>query len=105
MKTKIIVATTIIGLAAGAPSYAASEEGENKQKIAMSELPAAVQKTIQDSLGGGTIIETGKETKEGQTYYATEIQKAGGEKVEIKVAEDGKLIGFGKEEEEDEGND
>jgi uncharacterized membrane protein YkoI len=102
MKTKIIVATAIIGLAAmGAQSYAASQGSENKQKIAMSELPAAVQKTIQDNLGGGTVIETAKETKEGETYYEAQIQKSGGEKVEIKVAEDGKLIGVGKEEDDD----
>jgi hypothetical protein len=106
MKIKTIVAIAIIGLAAiGTRSYASSEEAENKQKVAMSELPAAVQKTIQDNLGGGTIVETAKETKEGQIYYEAEIQKSGGEKIEVKVAEDGKLIRVGKEEEEDEDND
>jgi hypothetical protein len=106
MKTKIIVTAAMIGLAAiGAQAYADSEGSENKQKIAMSELPAAVQKTIQDNLGGGTVIETAKETKDGKTYYEAQVQKSGGEKMEIKVAEDGKLIGLGKGEEEEEDED
>ena len=101
MKTKIIAAAALVALAAfGAPAYG-GEEKENKQKVALSELPAAVQKTIQDNLGGGTITETAKETKGGKTYYEAEVQKSGGEKVEIKVAEDGSLISAGKEEDED----
>jgi hypothetical protein len=31
----------------------ATRKKENKQKVAMSELPAAMQTTIQDNLGGG----------------------------------------------------
>jgi hypothetical protein len=66
----------------------------------MTELPAAVQKTIQDNLAGGTVAETAKVTEGGRTYYETEVRKSGGEQVEIKVAEDGSLIGIGKEEED-----
>jgi uncharacterized membrane protein YkoI len=104
MKTKsiIIVAVAILGIAGiGAFVYAGNEENENKQKVAMTELPASVQKTIQDNLGGGTVAEVEKETKGGKTYYEAEVKKSGGEKVEIKVAEDGKLIGVGKEEDDD----
>jgi hypothetical protein len=44
----------IIGVSAiGALVYA----GMDKQKVAMTELPAAVQKTINDNLGGGTVTE------------------------------------------------
>ena len=67
----------------------------------MTDLPPAVQKTIQDNLAGGTVTETKKETKDGETYYEAQVQKSGGEKVEIKVAENGSLIGVGKEKEED----
>jgi hypothetical protein len=42
----------------------------------MTELPAAVQKTIQDNLGGGMITDTAKETKGGKTYYEAEVQKS-----------------------------
>ena len=76
------------------------DKEENKQKVAMTDLPPAVQKTIQDNLGGGTVTETAKETKDGKTYYEAQVQKSGGEKVEIKVAEDGSIIGVGKEKEE-----
>jgi hypothetical protein len=87
MKTNVILATAIIGFTALASlAYAEDEESENKQKVAMTELPAAVQKTIQDNVGGETVTETAKETKGGKTYYEAEVQKSGGEKVEIKVA-------------------
>ena len=92
----------IIGLGAiGALVYGNMNKEENKQKLAMTDLPPAVQKTIQDNLAGGTVTETTKETKDGKTYYEAQVQKSGGEKVEIKVAEDGSIIGVGKEKEED----
>jgi hypothetical protein len=103
MKTTIIVATAILGITTTAALvYAGDEENETKQKVEMRDLPAAVQETIQDNLSGGTVTETAKETKGDKTYYEAQIQKSGGEKVEIKVAEDGTLVGVGKEEEDDE---
>ena len=103
MNRRIIAAiAVIIGVSSiGALVYAGMDKEENKQKVAMTELPVAVQKTIQDNLGGGTVTQTAKETKDGKTYYEAEVQKSGGEKVEIKVAEDGSLIGVGKEEDDD----
>lgn len=104
MNKRIIVAiAVIIGLGSiGVLVYGGTDKDENKQKVAMTDLPPAVQKTIQDNLGGGTVTETAKETKDGKTYYEAEVKKAGGEKVEIKVAEDGKLINVGQEEDDDE---
>jgi uncharacterized membrane protein YkoI len=103
MNRRIIAAiAVIIGLGAiGALVYAGMDRDENKQKVAMTDLPPAVQKTIQDNLAGGTVTETMKETKDGKTYYEAQVQKSAGEKIEIKVAEDGKLIGVGKEEDDD----
>ena len=99
----VVVIALIIGLGSiGALVYGAADKDENKQKVAMADLPPAVQKTIQDNLGGGTITETAKESKDGKTYYEAEVKKPGGEKVEIKVAEDGKLINVGQEEDDDE---
>ena len=98
-----IIATiaVIIGLGViGALVYAGTENDENKQKVALTELPAAVQKSIQDNLGGGTVAETAKVIEGRRTYYDTEVRKSDGEKVEIKVAEDGTLISLGKEEED-----
>ena len=70
MKTKFIVATALFGITALAGTglvYADEEASENEQKIAITEMPIAVQKTIQDNLAGGTVTETAKETKEGPT--------------------------------------
>ena len=102
MKTKTIFVTAIIGVTAFVGVvYAAKEGKENEQKIALTDMPAAVQKTIQDNLSGGTITETAKETEKGKTVYQAHVKKSGGEEVEIKVAEDGKLIGVGKEDDEE----
>ena len=103
MNRRIIAAiAVIIGLGAiGALVYGGMNKEENKQKVVMTDLPPAVQKTIQDNLAGGTVTETKKETKDGETYYEAQVQKSGGEKVEIKVAENGSLIGVGKEKEDD----
>ena len=68
MKTKTIFTTAIIGATALAGVVYAEKEGkENEQKIALTDMPAAVQKTIQDNLGGGAITETAKEMKKGKT--------------------------------------
>jgi len=106
MNRRIIAAIVIIGLGAIAVLvYTGMNKEENKQKVAMTELPTAVQKTIQDNLGGGTVTETSKETEGGRTTYAAEVQKPGGENAEIKVAENGTLIGVGKEGKEDDDDD
>jgi hypothetical protein len=102
MKTTVILATAVIGFTAIASlAYAQKEETDNQQKIAMSDMSAAVQKTIQDNLDGGTITKTTKETEGSDTVYEAYFKKSGGEEVEIKVAADGKLIGVGKEEEDE----
>ena len=102
MKTAIIVATAILGFTTTAALvYAGDEKDETKQKVEIRDLPAAVQKTIEDNVGGGTVTEAAKETKGDKTYYEAQIQKSGGEKVEIKVAEGGTLIGVGKEDDDD----
>jgi uncharacterized membrane protein YkoI len=104
MNRRIIAALAItIGLGTiGALVYAGTDKDENKQKVTITDLSTAVQKTIQDNLAGGTVTETAKETKDGKTYYEAQVKKPGGEKVEIKVAEDGKLISVGQEEDENE---
>ena len=75
MKAKIIIATAIIGVTALAGvAYAGKEGKENEQKIALTDMPAAVQKTIQDKLSGGTITETAKETKTGKPYTKSTLR-------------------------------
>ena len=106
MNRRIIGAIVIIGLAAiGVLVFAGMNKEEKRQKVAVTELPIAVQKTIQDNSGGGTVTETAKKTEGGRTSYDAEVHKPGGEKAEIKVAEDGTLIGAGKEGREDDDDD
>jgi len=71
------------------------------ESVTASGLSRRQCRTIQDNLAGGTVTETTIETKDGKTHYEAQVQKSGGEKVEIKVAEDGSIIGVGKEKEED----
>jgi len=40
---------------------------------------------------------TAKEVKNSKTVYQAHVRKSGGQEVEVRVAEDGKLISVGKE--------
>jgi uncharacterized membrane protein YkoI len=88
--------TLALALAVGLGAYAyADEEGEGKadeQNVEMKDLPVVVQKTIQDSLAGGAVTNIEKESENGKTHYSADAKKDNGDKVEIKVAEDGNLI-------------
>jgi hypothetical protein len=63
---------------------------EHEQNVEMKDLPPVVQKTIQDSGGAVTNIE--KESEDSKTHYSADVKKDDGNKMEIKVAEDGNLI-------------
>jgi hypothetical protein len=56
--------------------YAGMDKDENKQKVAITDLPPAEQKTIQDNLAGGTVAGTAKETKDGRAQI-TLCKRAG----------------------------
>ena len=75
---------------------ATSAFAEKEEKVRWSQLPGAVQKTIMDNAGDGKIEEIERETKTKDgvtiTVYEAEVKKPDGEKVEIKVGEDGRLI-------------
>jgi hypothetical protein len=92
LKSTTLALALAVGL--GASAYA-DEEGEGKdeveQNVEMKDLPAVVQKTIQDSLAGGAVTNIEKESENGKTHYSADAKKDTGS-VEIKVAEDGSLI-------------
>ena len=81
-----------------AMAYAASGFAEKGEEVKWSQVPAAVQKTISENMGGGKIEEIKKETRtiNGQsvTVYEAKVRKPGpsGKKIEIEVDENGKLI-------------
>lgn len=74
---------------------------EEKKEVALkfSECPAAVQKTIIDHANGVQFAEVKKETKkDGRIIYEAKGKKTDGEKIEIKVGDDGHLTEFKSEE-------
>jgi hypothetical protein len=97
MKLQHLLKTTTLAIALavwlGASGARANEKDQDEQIIEMKDLTVAVQKTIQDYLAGGNVIHVVKESENGKTLFSADVQKPNGEKAEIKVAEDGKLVG------------
>jgi hypothetical protein len=80
----IAVATglTLVGLT---PLFA---EEEDEQVIALSDTPAAVQKTFNDEAAGGKIVRVEKE----ENNYEAVIEK-NGKQTGVEVSPDGKVVG------------
>jgi len=70
-------------------------------KLTLDQLPTAVRATIEQHAGQGKIVEVERETEHGQIVYEAEV-RVDGKKVEIVVAENGKLLPTDAEDEEDE---
>ena len=94
VKSTTLALAVAVGLGASGARANEKDEGkdEDEQKVEMKELTADVQKTIQDYLAGGNVTRVVKESEDGKTFYNADVQNPNGEKVEIKVAEDGKLV-------------
>ena len=94
MKTKtfLIIALTTVAMTFGSSSFA----DEKEEKIQWNSVPRVVQKTITENTQGGKVEEIEKETKtrdgKSVTVYEAKVKKTDGKKIEIKVADDGKLI-------------
>lgn len=70
-------------------------EREKEVTLRFADCPAAVQKTIIDHANGVQFTEVDKETgKDGRVVYEAEGKTADGKTIEIKVAADGRLLGF-----------
>jgi uncharacterized membrane protein YkoI len=66
------------------------DKDEDEQQVSIEQVPAAVKTTIEAQ--GGTIKKLERETENGKTIYEAELI-INGQEVEIKVADDGKLLG------------
>jgi len=77
-----------------------TEAEDNGVELKMDDLPAAVQKTLKREAGDGKIEEVEKETKKGKTVYEADVI-IDGDKYEIQIAENGKLISKKLDEEDD----
>ena len=84
--TSIVLAVGL-ALCISASSALAKENEENEHKITQSDVPAAVQKTIDAEAKGGKIL---RWEKEGDNYEAV-IEK-NGKQTGIKVNADGKVV-------------
>jgi hypothetical protein len=78
-----------------------SAEEENEQTVKMSDLPAAVQKTIKDKAGSNQIMKIEKKTENGQTVYEAVVNKSDKE-WSIEVDANGKFLKQYQENEEKE---
>lgn len=81
---------------------AAQIEKDREQTVTIDQVPPAVRAAILKEAGKNQVREIEKEIKGGKTVYEAEWA-AGGKQIEIKVAEDGTLIGReeGKDDDDD----
>jgi hypothetical protein len=102
MRTRKQIGSGLLALVMGLV-LAVSGCTEDKKEITLkfADCPAAVQKTIIDHAGGVQFPEVDKETKkDGRVVYEAKGKKADGKKIEIKVAADGRLVGFKSEDDD-----
>ncbi|MGI9088350.1 MAG: PepSY domain-containing protein [Chthoniobacterales bacterium] len=95
--TRTILLIVAIGTALAAPAFAHGHHHGNKQendeqKVEWSDVPAAVQTTIQQNSAGGQVVEVEKEMKGDKSIYEAEVKGTDGKLSEVKVNEDGTLI-------------
>lgn len=69
---------------------------DNEQIVPWHSVPVTVQDTVTANTKGLQIGDVEKETKEGGTIYEAKVVNDDGSRLIVKVAEDGKLIGFNK---------
>ena len=72
----ITVAVIASALATAAPARARQEKEEEK-RVAMKDLPAAVQKTVREQSQGATVRGLSRETENGKTNYEVELRVNG----------------------------
>ena len=72
-----IAALALAGSAQEKKAPAPTKKAAPEKSLALKDLPAAVQKTIQDNLKGGEIKNIGKETEDGVQQYEIETILAG----------------------------
>ena len=85
----------------GSPTQDVKEKEEHEVKVAMQDVPPAVQSTLKREANGQTISTVDKEQRRGKTVYEADA-KIDGNNYEIVVDETGKLISKKLDNEENE---
>ncbi|MBM4104578.1 MAG: hypothetical protein FJ263_11150 [Planctomycetes bacterium] len=80
------------------------DEDDDEQTISLDKLPEAVRTAIVNAAEGGDIKEVESEQEHGQTVYEAEVI-INGQKFEIKVSTDGKIIEKKAEQNDDDDDD
>ncbi len=99
MRTQKQIGSGLLALGLGlALAMSGCTGGEKEVTVKFVDCPPAVQKAIIDHAEGVKIYEVDRETKPGgRVVYEAKGKKAGGGKIEIKVAADGQLLEFKSE--------
>ncbi len=99
----VLAAGLSLGLVSASTHWVSAEEKENDdngQVVKIDQLPAAVKATLVKAAEGGKIEEIEKETEDGKTTYDADVVIKG-QKWEIEISEDGKLLGKNKDNDDD----
>ena len=88
---KKLISTLLLAFAATV-AFAPSAFADKEEKVTLEQVPAKVKETIHKHVGDGKITEIEKEKHNGATIYEVEYKTAKGEKHELKIGEDGKLL-------------
>ncbi|MFH1748337.1 MAG: PepSY-like domain-containing protein [Planctomycetota bacterium] len=103
--TKRVLLLSVISLSVfGMVTLVAWANDGQEQKVTLDQVPAAVKATILKESAGGKITEIESETKDGKTVYEAEFM-LNGQEIDIKIAQDGTLLGREVEEEGDDEDD
>lgn len=81
MNKNIYGAIAILGLAVGVCA----------EEVQFSDVPKAVQKTINRNLNGGVVKKIDKDAQDGKTFYDVGVRREGKDK-EIRIDADGKMV-------------
>lgn len=99
------IVSLVVGLGVvGGVAFATWAGNAQEEEVTLDQVPAAVKATILSEAAGAEIREIERETKGGKTIYEAEFLVNGAE-VEIRVAQDGTLLGRKVERDEDDEND
>jgi len=90
MRTTTILSTAVLFLAGLCGEHALAQTAQPKA-LQLKDLPASVQKTVQDTLKGGEIKKIGKEREDGIEQYEIESTLKG-KRRDFNVAADGRLL-------------
>jgi uncharacterized membrane protein YkoI len=77
---------------AAAIAAVAAVAADDTKTVALSETPAAVQKTINAQVGGGTLGDIDMTTDGGETIYDASLTATNGDERDFSVADDGTLL-------------